>query len=646
MDLLPEMREALVVQPGYIKPLPKNATKKQKRKANGFLDKMASMRAAKLKKAEESRTKGGGSDDSSNSGEEDMNSNMNMKFNDSDDDVDVLPLSSTNAKAWAACADWLKKSGAKGLDRVMFAETTTSSSNTSMGGFGCFAKRDFSVGDTIFEIPGSCVFGVDQVTSDVGDKKKKKNMSSNSKGSKKGSTSSSRSSSDRMEVIAARVRDTAMRLQKPDLCSDELLLRLGMIEANTNPESGFHSYMRSLDQHTTPSLMHWPPALKLVLGKVGPSGNRLVPDVEALLDGHLDLLEKARELYSVRDQERSGQGDEEEDWLPAEVFNRTSLIWAYGHYKSRRIPITLPEQDSDSSSNGSKLAAKNDGGQCGVLVPALNVMNHGPAGTQWTQLKRTASNGYKLVCTTQRKAGEELYVSAYTAADGPDAKFSGAASNEALLYHYGYARSNNEDDEVTIHLVVGAPGNVTDHGYSCIRQGGIKGVHPKVWRVFRSLNDEVNNDGYTSVSSISGRSTSADEYEEKNGNNQGYSPTGAPNTGVANAASRFDAATVVVAVAASDNRANVRGDFEPFEMIMLREYSTRLIKQLDGVDSDPELHRTLQSHAVASDPRVAWIRHYVQGQRQILAELVKDLSNALDEVDRLEHEFSSDFEEG
>ena len=45
-------------------------------------------------------------------------------------------------------------------------------------------------------------------------------------------------------------------------------------------------------------------------------------------------------------------------------------------------------------------------------------------------------------------------------------------------------------------------------------------------------------------------------------------------------------------------------------------------------------------------PRVAWIRHYVQGQRQILAELVKDLSNALDEVDRLEHEFSSDFEEG
>ena len=36
MDLLPEMIEALVVQPGYIKPLPKNATKKQKRKANGF----------------------------------------------------------------------------------------------------------------------------------------------------------------------------------------------------------------------------------------------------------------------------------------------------------------------------------------------------------------------------------------------------------------------------------------------------------------------------------------------------------------------------------------------------------------------------------------------------------------------------------
>jgi hypothetical protein len=641
MDLLPEMREALVVQPGYIKPLPKNATKKQKRRANGFLDKMASMRAAKLRKAEESRTTGGGSDDSSNSGEEDMNSNMNVKFSDRDDDVDVLPLSATNAKAWAACADWLKKSGAKGLDRVMFAETTTSSSSTSMGGFGCFAKRDFSVGDTIFEIPGSCVFGMDQVTSDVGDEKKKNKSSS--KGSKKSSTSSSSSSNDRMELIAARVRDTATRLNKPDLCSHELLLWLGMIEANTNPKSGFHSYMRSLDQHTTPSVMHWPPALKSVLGKVGPSGNRLVPDVEALLDDHLDLLEKARELYSVRDQERSGQGDEEEDWLPAEVFNRTSLIWAYGHYKSRRIPITLPEQDSDSISKVSKLAAKNGGGQCGVLVPALNVMNHGPAGTQWTQLERTASNGYKLVCTTQRKAGEEIYASAYTAADGPDAKFSGAASNEALLYHYGYARSNNEDDEVTIHLVVGTPGDVTDHGYSCIRQGGIKGVHPKVWRVFRSLNDRVDNDGYTSVSSMSGHSTSANEYEE---GNYGYSPTGAPDTDVANAASRFDVATVAAAVAASGNSANVRGDFEPFEMIMLREYSTRLIKQLDGVDSDPELHRTLQSHAIASDPRVTWIRHYVRGQRQILAELVHDLSNALYEVDRLDHEFSSDFEEG
>ena len=30
MDLLPEKHETLVLQPGHVKPLPKNATKKQK----------------------------------------------------------------------------------------------------------------------------------------------------------------------------------------------------------------------------------------------------------------------------------------------------------------------------------------------------------------------------------------------------------------------------------------------------------------------------------------------------------------------------------------------------------------------------------------------------------------------------------------
>lgn len=135
MDLLPEKHETLILQPGHVKPLPKNATKKQKRRAGGFLEKMASMRAAKMRKAEEYRM--------SAASEADMTTN-------SAEDDSVSVASALTTSGLDAMLSWLAEQGTEGLDKVNFKESES-------GELICEANKAIKVGEVVLEIPMNCV---------------------------------------------------------------------------------------------------------------------------------------------------------------------------------------------------------------------------------------------------------------------------------------------------------------------------------------------------------------------------------------------------------------------------------------------------------------------------------------------------------
>ena len=124
-------------------------------------------------------------------------------------------------------------------------------------GCGCFAYRDFAKGDLIFEIPNSCLFGLENI--------------------------------DDNSMVTKRIRATAKSMGDSSLCTSELPIWPHMIESNNNSKSHHHAFMRSLDE-CPPSLLRWPPTLREVFDKARP---RMSTDVKAMLDVYIVLLEAA-----------------------------------------------------------------------------------------------------------------------------------------------------------------------------------------------------------------------------------------------------------------------------------------------------------------------------------------------------------------
>jgi hypothetical protein len=401
--------------------------------------------------------------------------------------------------------EWLEKTGAKGLD----ASRLTFGMDEDM--LGAWAQQDYKVNDVLFEVPLSCLYGMDNV----------------------------RTSSE----MARRIRAAAAsKLGDPSRCTSELLIWLGMIEARNDKSHHHYVYMQSLDLEMTPNILEWPEQLVKIFTRLRP---QMTTDVDSMLDRYMELLDLARD-----DVEGAS------DWLPRSIYNRKSLSWAYGHYVSRRYPGKYSKFGSAVDKNSTD-GRETRLGELGILVPALDILNHGDSSVEWLRFNTTDSH-LQVICMQPRKKGQQLW-SNY-----------GSVSNERLLFAYGFAIKDNDNDEVALHLKLGTntgdgTGIVVDHGVFHLGRGGTAGVPPELWTALKSLREDDDDGG--------------------------------------------DGAAV---------------EIDEFELGLLRNFVGRLRQK----HTSPEIADLLQEAAGAqgaSDTRLLWTKYYISGQLEVLDELIADL---------------------
>lgn len=235
---------------------------------------------------------------------------------------------------------WLKENGGYGFEDnfVEFKHTVS--------GLGCFARKDFAVGDDIFVIPSSCIIN---------------------------------SNSVQQSPIVKALRDFAQSQINKKLLTSELLIWVFMHE---QLEMGGHfgSYLRTLDSHT-PNLLSWSQFFYNAL-----EGTNLHSSIASTRSS---LEEKIEFVKACLDH--------------SNISATTSTIakninWAYGHYVSRRYPdkfSTLGNQSNELTEG------REEGmGEVGSMCPLLDILNH-QSGTAWLKLE-ARSGSLHVICNHPR----------------------------------------------------------------------------------------------------------------------------------------------------------------------------------------------------------------------------------------------------
>ena len=257
--------------------------------------------------------------------------------------------------------------------------------------------------------------------------------------------------------------------------------------------------------------------------------------------------------------------------LDAGVYSYDALVWARGHYLARRYPGKYGGIDASvgDAHDGREMGLEN----LGVLVPVLDIINH-DAEEEWLQLRLTDEK-LDIICNQPRPRGSQLY-SNY-----------GSLSNERLLFAYGFAIEDNPHDTFTFRMMArdqeGQDGEPKDLGAFFIGRGGMPGVPADLWKVLALLAGDE------------------EEEEEEEEGEEGQQREGA-----------------------EDHLFEVSCD----EVESLLEFATRKLAALTEADEDSE--RALQQHAAS--PLSGFVRSYRDGQKVILRELCRDLSQSLQEA--------------
>jgi hypothetical protein len=313
-------------------------------------------------------------------------------------------LATTNSESLDILSTWFQGRKFTGLENLEFKNSATCGNS-----LGCFAKKDFSVGDMLFSVPQSCILGLG-LTMD--------------------------------HPIANFVFHEAKKHQCFDRVSIELLVWLVMIDGkyidhenvddDDSDDEGhippLHVYLSSLSD-PSPSLLHWDPELCKALE--GTNLGTSLKTLESTLKAHAEFLvdlSKWNKKGCVR-------------LLPPKYFNYDSLLWACGHYLSRRYPGHFATQIyHDLTVDDNKFSRESNFGNVGALVPLLDILNHNDE-HEWLKFE-VKNNALHVICNHPVKTGEELF-SNY-----------GGLSNEQLLFAYGYCTAQNSNDVFSIKLKV------------------------------------------------------------------------------------------------------------------------------------------------------------------------------------------------
>lgn len=253
-------------------------------------------------------------------------------------------LFTTTDESFAQCYEWLVNSKVQGLHDVEFKKSDRCHS------YGCYAKRDYQIGDVIFEIPQSCLYGFHLIYH---------------------------------STLTHTIIATAKRTQVENLLSPEFILWLHMIEQRSNHSFPFYPYLSSLSA-SSPTIDNWPKEYLQLL-----DGTNLASAIDNdPLAGYGDFLNDIWESYT----------DEMKNNVSAHQFSIPALRWARGQYLSRRYPerfITIEPsaielRDSLPSSNETHF------GKMGVMVPLLDILNHNDE-YDWLRFEIN-NNNLQVIC--------------------------------------------------------------------------------------------------------------------------------------------------------------------------------------------------------------------------------------------------------
>lgn len=239
---------------------------------------------------------------------------------------------------------WMKANGFSGLEHLEFRYSKECGQS-----LGCFALKAFHMNDVIFEVPQACIFSLHSLQT---------------------------------SPLTSFITSIITKNAKDIIISNEFLLWLHMIaEKNGNmyrtPQSSTESkesrenlqtYFQSLS-NISPSIISWEEGLLRALD--GTNVGNSINSLQQKIKDYDNLLQLIHNWDTV----------EAEKYIPKAIFNYSALVWAAGHYLSRRYPSSFGDFESNKEKEKELITQSNTRndellGNHGALVPLLDILNH------------------------------------------------------------------------------------------------------------------------------------------------------------------------------------------------------------------------------------------------------------------------------
>ena len=245
---------------------------------------------------------------------------------------------------------WLTLCGCTGLGDLELRNSVDSEGNAV--GLGCFAQRSFRAGEVLFTVPQKCIF-----------------------------SAANGASGPFVPALLKYARNNSLS----HLISSELLLWAEMCRQKWEPRSYFHGYLISLSD-IEPSLASWNDELRQ-----GFEGTNLAGSIV----NHMILkVQQQAQLLLDFKKSREFEGDLS---APDAMWSYESLLWARGHYLSRRYPGSFAVDESGSTKTGVPgIEGEIWLDRQGALVPLLDILNHKPGG-KWISFEASPQH-LKVIC--------------------------------------------------------------------------------------------------------------------------------------------------------------------------------------------------------------------------------------------------------
>lgn len=308
---------------------------------------------------------------------------------------------------------------------------------------GAFAKKTFKAGDLLFTVPADAMITVRDVAN---------------------------SSVVQIVLSALESRDELKAI------SVEFCLWLFLIEAKFDPKSRFQTYLQSLSDES-PSVLSWETTLQSLLNDTNLSSS--LQSLKTALEGYSQVLDNLRTSNSTA-----------KAHIPADQYNFNNLLWAAGHYLSRRYPFHFgSQQESALPERFASLERLPGLGNLGTLVPCLDILNHSH---QREYLEFDVTSAASITATIHE--GDLQVKSKVDVAPGQEL-FSnyGNISNGQLMFAYGYAIANNPHDEflLKVKLPSGISASTSSdaaaNGLFALKRGGFHGIPKELFAVFKVM---------------------------------------------------------------------------------------------------------------------------------------------------------------